>query len=65
MFKKILSNKSGSETNRKLTKTIVNVVLSLVTSISGIVFALLAGCPLIIVGVTGPLLLYDEVRLRG
>ena len=65
MFKKILSNKSGSETTRKLTKTTVNVVFSLVTSISGIVFALLAGCPLIIVGVTGPLLLYDEVRLRG
>ena len=65
MFKKIRSNKSGSETTRKLTKTIVNVVFSLVTSISGIVFALLAGCPLIIVGVTGPLLLYDEVRLRG
>ena len=64
MFKKIRSNKSGSETTRKLTKTIVNVVFSLVTSISGIVFALLAGCPLIIVGVTGPLLLYDEVRLR-
>ena len=27
---------------------------------TGIVFALLAGCPLIIIGVTGPVLLYDE-----
>jgi hypothetical protein len=33
-----------------------------VTSICGIVYALLAGCPLVILGVTGPLLLYDEVR---
>ena len=27
---------------------------------SGVIFALLAGCPLIIIGVTGPVLLYDE-----
>jgi len=26
---------------------------------------MLAGCPLIIVGVTGPLLLYDEVSVLG
>ena len=28
--------------------------------LAGLVFALLAGCPLIIIGVTGPVLLYDE-----
>ena len=32
-----------------------------VSSAAGAAFALLAGCPLIIVGSTGPLLLYDEV----
>ena len=32
-----------------------------VSSLAGAVFALLACCPLIIVGSTGPLLLYDEV----
>jgi len=32
----------------------------IVSSISGVIFALLAGCPLIIIGVTGPVLLYDE-----
>jgi solute carrier family 4 anion exchanger 2 len=32
-----------------------------VSSAAGAVFALLAGCPLIIIGTTGPLLLYDEV----
>ena len=31
-----------------------------VSSVAGVVFALLAGCPLIIVGVTGPVLLFDE-----
>jgi len=30
------------------------------TSASGVIFALLAGQPLIIVGTTGPLLLFDE-----
>jgi len=30
------------------------------TSASGILFALLAGQPLIIIGATGPLLLFDE-----
>ena len=32
----------------------------IVSSIAGIAFSLLAGCPLIIIGVTGPVLLYDE-----
>lgn len=30
------------------------------TSAAGVVFALLAGQPLVIVGATGPLLLFDE-----
>lgn len=33
----------------------------IMTCASGIIFALFAGCPLIIVGTTGPVLLYDEV----
>jgi len=32
----------------------------IVSSVAGIVFSLFAGCPLIIIGVTGPVLLYDE-----
>jgi solute carrier family 4 anion exchanger 2 len=32
-----------------------------ISSVAGVVFALFACCPLIIVGTTGPLLLYDEV----
>ena len=32
----------------------------LLSSIGGTLFALLAGAPLIIIGVTGPLLLYDD-----
>ena len=35
----------------------------IMSSLSGIVFALFAGCPLIIIGPTGPILLYDEVHL--
>ena len=31
-----------------------------VSSFAGLVFALFSGCPLIITGVTGPVLLYDE-----
>jgi len=32
----------------------------ILSSITGILFALFAGCPLIIIGTTGPVLLYDE-----
>merc|ERR1719150_3122183 len=32
----------------------------IVSAVAGIAFSLLAGCPLIIIGVTGPVLLYDE-----
>ena len=35
----------------------------IMSSLSGIVFALFAGCPLIIIGPTGPVLLYDEVSI--
>ena len=33
----------------------------LLSSISGALFAMFAGCPLIIIGTTGPVLLFDEV----
>ena len=32
----------------------------IISSVAGVVFSLFAGCPLIIIGVTGPVLLYDE-----
>jgi solute carrier family 4 anion exchanger 2 len=32
----------------------------IVSSVAGVVFSLFAGCPLIIIGVTGPVLLYEE-----
>ena len=35
-----------------------------VSSVAGLLFALLAGCPLVIIGVTGPVLLYDEALFR-
>ena len=35
-----------------------------VSSVAGLLFALFSGCPLIIIGVTGPVLLYDEALYR-
>ena len=35
----------------------------LMSAVTGAVFALTAGCPLIIIGTTGPVLLFDEVSL--
>lgn len=43
------------------TKNMIGISETLVsTSVAGIVFGLLAGQPLIIIGTTGPLLLFDE-----
>ncbi|KAF4527100.1 hypothetical protein B566_EDAN013733 [Ephemera danica] len=43
------------------TKNLIGISETLVaTSISGVLFALVAGQPLVIVGATGPLLLFDE-----
>ena len=46
----------GAKTNNLIgiSETII------VSSVSGIIFSLFAGCPLIITGVTGPVLLFDE-----
>ena len=44
-------------------KTDNNIGISetlIISSVMGIIFALFSGCPLIIIGVTGPVLLYDE-----
>ena len=35
----------------------------LMSAVAGAIFALMAGCPLIIIGTTGPVLLFDEVSL--
>lgn len=43
------------------TENLIGISETLVsTSAAGIIFALLAGQPLIIIGTTGPLLLFDE-----
>ena len=46
----------GETTSNRIgiTETII------VSSVSGILWALFAGCPLIITGVTGPVLLFDQ-----
>eukprot|EP00092_Neocalanus_flemingeri_P029142 GFUD01031630.1.p1 GENE.GFUD01031630.1~~GFUD01031630.1.p1 ORF type:complete len:1420 (+),score=451.00 GFUD01031630.1:163-4422(+) len=46
----------GSKTNNDIgiSETLI------MTSVCGVIFALLSGCPLIIIGTTGPVLLYDE-----
>jgi hypothetical protein len=43
------------------TKNLIGISETLVaTSIAGVLFALVAGQPLVVVGATGPLLLFDE-----
>jgi len=43
------------------TKNLIGISETLIaTSVSGVIFSLFAGQPLLIVGTTGPLLLFDE-----
>jgi len=43
------------------TKNLIGISETLIlSSVMGVVFGLFAGCPLIIIGTTGPVLLYDE-----